>query len=199
MSYTYPKDFQAIIHFLKKLPGIGERTAERFAFHLLNWPAASLKEFGGVLCQFQEKMNVCQECGCLKEKNCYFCENDLRKNNTVCIVSSARDVFAIEETKEFQGIYHVLDALLSPMEGKWEENLHPDKLMERMARYSIQEAILALDSTLEGDATSLFLREKLAEQKIKVYRIAFGLPVGSSLEYVDKGTLTRAFDGRQAF
>lgn len=199
MAYTYPRDFQGLIHFLKKLSGVGERTAERFAFQLLNWPISSLKEFGILLSQFQEKMNVCEECGCLQEENCYFCENDLRKNNMICIVSSPRDVFALEETKEFKGIYHVLDTLLSPMEGKWEEDLHLDKLMERIERYSIQEAILALDSTLEGDATSLFLKEKFSERNIRVYRIAFGLPVGSSLEYVDKGTLTRAFGGRQAF
>jgi recombination protein RecR len=196
----YPLSLQQIIAFLRKLPGVGTKTAERFAFHLLSWPASELKSFSTALGILRESITQCQECQCFMEKNrCAFCADDQRDRSQICIITSAKDAYAIEETRSFKGLYHVLGCLLSPLEGKSVEHLQLERLKKRIENHPVKEIIIALDSTLEGDTTSLYLKEYILKWGLNVSRLAFGLPLGSSLDFVDGGTLARAFMGRQSF
>jgi recombination protein RecR len=196
----YPSALQQLIAFLKKLPGVGTKTAERFAFHLLTWPPAELSQFSVHLSHLKEAISHCSTCHCLMDKNsCPFCSDDRRDPSQFCIIASPKDAYAIEETGSFKGLYHVLGALLSPIEGKSIEHLQLERLKKRIDAHPIKEVIIALDSTLEGDTTSLYVKECLTKWGVSVSRLAFGLPLGSSLEFVDGGTLARAFSGRCPF
>lgn len=196
----YPSELLTLIAYLKKLPGVGRKTAERFAFYLLEWPNDDIKKFARQLDTLKEKIYPCETCGALKDAAvCPFCDPQQRDSSILCLVSSPRDVYAIEETKVYKGLYHVIGGLLSPLEGRSVEKLCLDKLQQRLQQHSIQEVIIAFDSTLEGDATALFIKQKLDKLGIKATRLAFGLPMGSSIDFVDYGTLERAFTGRQNF
>lgn len=195
-----PNELLTLIAHLKKFPGVGRKTAERFAFHLLNWPKEQLKQFADDLGHIQNKIFPCPECGCLKGPSpCTFCNVSLRDVSMMCLISSPRDVYAIEETKVYKGLYHVIGGLLSPLEGRFTSHLGLEKIQNRLEKFSIKEVIIAFDSTLEADATALYLKEKLNEWGIVATRLAFGLPMGSSLDYVDYGTLEKAFTGRRVF
>ncbi len=197
MSQKYPEDLTHLIAHLKKLPGVGSRTAERFAFELLSWPEEHLTLLGDLLKEILHKVPSCSECGCLKNgETCRFCSEE-RNTNSLCIISSARDAYSIEETRSYRGLYHVIEHLLSPLDGRHANQLRTDKIEERIAKHNITEVIIAFDSTLEGDTTALYLKQQLAKLPISLSRLAFGIPVGSSLEYIDSGTLARAFVGRQ--
>lgn len=196
----YPSQLLTLIAYLKKLPGVGRKTAERFAFYLLDWSSEDLQKFSTQLATLKEKIYPCETCGCLKDSpTCSFCTSPTRDRKILCLVSSARDVYAIEETKAFKGLYHVIGGLLSPLEGRSIEQLALNKLENRFQGSAIEEVIIALDSTLEGDATALFLKQKLDQIGVKATRLAFGLPMGSSLDFVDYGTLEKAFTGRNVF
>lgn len=201
-SMKYPHHLKKLMEVLKKLPGVGSKSAERYAFQLIQWPAAQLQEMAEIIATTKEKLHYCPICGCLGDANtCDFCTESRIANGTICVIATARDVFAIEETGEFKGSYHVLGGLLSPMEGKGPEVLKLHKLKERLLQANIREVVIAIDSTVEGDATALYLKGALSELSIpiEVSRLAFGLPMGSSLDYVDGGTLARAFSGRSAY
>jgi len=193
----FPKRLQTLIQYLKKLPGVGAKTAERFAFHLLKWEDNDLEGFSKHLFELKKNIQNCEECGALKEILCPFCTDNMRDQNTLCIVSSPRDIFLLEETKTFKGVYHLLPHLLSPIDGKSAEDLNLDHLKKRIQALGTKEVIIALDSTLEGDTTSLYLNKFIDNLGVKTSRLAFGLPVGSPLEYIDEGTLARALIGRQ--
>src|SRR5579872_6984489 len=195
-----PQELLSLIAYLKKLPGVGTRTAERFAFELVGWPEDQITGLGALLKEIQKKIPPCPTCGCLTDLNegCRFCSSD-RDASLLCIISSPRDVYAIEETHSYQGLYHVIEHLLSPLDGRHASTLKFDRIQKRIADNQIKEVVIAFDSTLEGDTTALFLKQQLANQNIAVTRLAFGMPVGSSLEYIDGGTLARALTGRQKF
>lgn len=196
----FPNELLTLIAYLKKFPGVGRKTAERFAFKLLEWPQEELKKFGNLLGTLQEKIHPCETCGCLKDVPfCSFCNLSQREDSTLCVVASPRDVYTIEETRAFKGLYHVIGGLLSPLEGRSIEPQILQKLEKRLVNNPIKEAIIAFDSTLEGDATALFLKQKIEAIGVKTTRLAFGLPMGSSLDFVDYGTLEKAFTGRQSF
>jgi len=196
----YPADLLKLMGLFKKLPSVGGKTAERFAFQLLNWSEDQLKEFSYHLAVLKEKIKSCPECFCImQEETCPFCQDTQRDKSLLCVIASPKDAYALEETHTFQGLYHVLGGLLSPLEKKHPEQLHLEALKKRLSILSVKEVIIALDSTLEGDATALYLKELLTSQGITASRLAFGLPIGSSLEYVDGGTLARALSGRQTF
>ncbi len=196
----YPDHLLKLIQVLKRLPGVGNKSAERFAFHLLTWPEEQLRELGAVVSSTKDKLQHCQACGCLMDKNeCFFCDHPKRDSSVICVLASPRDVFAIEETQEYMGLYHVLGGVLSPLERKGPEHLSITTLKERILSLKIKEVVIALDSTLEGDATALFLKQELHHFPIQISRLAFGLPMGSSLDYVDGGTLARALAGRGHF
>lgn len=193
----YPAHLLKLIEVLRRLPGVGSKSAERFAFEMLNWPKERLLEMAAALAETPERLRHCSDCGCLiDDEICPLCTDAARPAKALCIVAHARDVFAIEATRQFHGHYHVLGSLLSPMAGVGPEQLRLDKLQARIAAYGIEEVVIALDSTLEGDATSLYLKQELTPFNLSVSRLAFGLPMGSSLDYVDGGTLAHALAAR---
>lgn len=195
----YPAPLLQLIERLKKLPGVGIRSAERYAFHLLKWKPSEIRALGQDLSSLQENIRNCPECGCLAEKDsCFFCQASNRDQSSICILASPKDAYAIEETREYRGLYHVLNALLSPMEGRGPDDLNLTTLIERIKVNQSEEVIIALDSTLEGDATSLYLQQELSKiPSLRISRLAFGLPMGSALEYADGGTLALALSGRR--
>lgn len=196
----YPTHLLKLIEVLRRLPGVGHKSAERYAFHMLQWTPHHVDEMAKVIASLKEKIQQCSVCGCLCENNeCVFCIEERAKAGSICVVASPRDAFAIEETREYKGYYHVLGGLLSPLEGKGPEKLDLPKLLHRLKDSSIKEIVIALDSTLEGDTTALYIKRELEPLQLKISRLAFGLPMGSALDYVDGGTLARAFSGRASF
>lgn len=196
----YPPALEQLITLLKLLPGVGTKTAERFAFQLLTWPDESLSQISALLDTIKAQVPHCPTCFCLSSQDgCDFCDSTRRDPSIICIIGSPKDAYAIEETHAYKGLYHVLGSLLSPLDGRTIEQLNLAPLLSRLSSHPIREVIIALDSTLEGDATALYLKEKISQLSIPVFRLAFGLPMGSPLEYVDGGTLSRAFVGRQVF
>ncbi len=194
----YPSHLSLLIEHLKKLPSVGQKSAERFAFQVLEWPEQHLKAFAEVLTKIPQELQTCAICGALKDGNqCLFCDNSNRDFSLLCVVSQPRDIFFIEETQSYKGLYHVLGGLLSPLLN--EPNEWILSLKERLSRGSFKELILALDSTIEGDATTLFLKNELPLEGLTLSRLAFGMPVGSSLDYIDGNTLSKAFIGRSGF
>lgn len=196
----YPTDLNHLIAYLKRLPGVGTKTAERFAFQILNWQEGELSSFSALLSHLKERITYCPECKCLTDNGkCFFCLSETRDRSKLCIIASPRDAYSIDETGAYRGLYHVLGGLLSPIEGRTPDHLNLDALKKRIATLQTKEIIIALDSTIEGDATSLFLKEQIQAWGLSVTRLAFGIPIGSSLDFVDGGTLARALTGRQNF
>jgi recombination protein RecR len=193
----YPAYLNRLVDALKALPGVGTRTAERFAFQMLTWDEGRLEELAKTIGGLNAAIAHCPTCGCLMEERCTYCGPQRRDSKILCLVGSPKDVFAIEDTGEYRGLYHVLDGLLSPLEGRGPEVLRLDRLHKRLD--GLEEAIIALDSTVDGDATALYLKNELERHNVRVSRLAFGLPMGSPLDYVDGGTLARAFSGRNTF
>lgn len=196
----FPSPIQKLIMQLKKLPGVGAKTAERYVFEMLSWDAEVLSNLSESLKSVQKQIQPCPSCSCLKsDAECEFCDPFKRDPTCLCIVSSPKDIYPIEETRIFKGMYHVLGGMLSPLHGYNAERFDIIKIKNRIDALGVTDIVLALDSTLEGDATSLFLKEELSSCNVRISRLAFGIPLGSSLEYVDPGTLTRAFLGRHLF
>lgn len=196
----YPSHLLKVINVLKRLPGVGTKSAERFAFHMLGWPSEYLHEMAHALKEIPEKLKQCNECGCLKDEHgCYFCTEERKRSGFICIISSPKEAFSIETTGEYKGLYHVLGGLLSPLDGIGPDKLSIAQLKSRITSFKIQEVVIALDSTLEGDATALYLKQELEPLHVATYRLAFGLPMGSPIDYVDGGTLARAFSARSKF
>ena len=196
----YPLPLIHLMSLLKKLPGVGGKTAERFAFHLLDWPSEELSHFSELARTLKEKIEYCPTCRCIRETDaCTFCDTSLRDTTILCVIASAKDVYAFEETRTYKGLYHVLGGLLSPLDGKTPDHLDLPRLWERLTAHGVQEVILALDATIEGDATALYLKDEMLRLGVRVTRLAFGLPIGSPLEYIDGSTLSRALSGRQNF
>lgn len=195
----YPKHIVSLIAALRRLPGVGNKTAERYAFQMLGWQSHHLAELAASIGSLKEMSSFCQECGALyEEKRCPYCREERRDRSLLCVVSTIKELFAIEQMGEHKGLYHVLGGLLSSMDGIICDSLAIDSLKTRIAKLGVEEVVIALDSTLEGDATTLYLRELLAEQRVTVTRLAFGLPMGRSFDYIGGGTLAMALSGRRA-
>lgn len=194
---SYPKSLLGLIEGFKKLPGVGRKTAERFAFRILDWPQKDIAFLATALHQLTDSIKKCKNCGCLQENTfCSFCSKE-NQEPILCIVAYAKDVYPIEHTRLYHGYYHVLGCLISPLEGKTASDLDINLILSRIESLGINEVILALDSTLAGDTTSLYLQERLKGRNIKITKLASGVPLGSSLDFIDEGTLSQAFYGRQ--
>jgi recombination protein RecR len=194
---TYPLALQKLISFLRKFPGVGKKSAERFAFQIISWKDSDLISFSNLLQTIKSDLHTCQTCKALFDKEkCPFCDTEKRDHQLLCIVASAKDIFTIESTGIYNGLYHVIPGLLSPVERFGPSELHFSELKERLLQIQAKEVILALDSTIEGDATSLFLKKELNKEGISVSRLAMGMPLGSSLDFLDEGTLSKAFSSR---
>jgi recombination protein RecR len=197
--HHYPDSLTKLILFFKKLTGVGRKTAERYAFELLEWKKEEVLSFSSSLEAFTKRINRCQECNCIKENTCLYCTDKRRDFSILLVLSSAKDVYFFEETNMHKGLYHVLDHLINPIEGKGPSEIGIDKLLKRIENHPIKEIVIALDATLEADATALYLKKALENKEISLSRLAFGIPMGSSLEQVDEGTLTKALLGRGKF
>lgn len=197
MSYTLP--LARLIEEFQKLPGIGPKSAQRLAFHVLKQPPEDVRTFSDALLEARDKIGYCQQCFNLSAQSvCELCVQPNRKQQTICLVSEPKDLYALERTGEFKGVYHVLQGLISPLEGISPEDLKIKELLARLSNPDVEEVILALPPSIEGDTTSLYLSRLIKPVGIKLTRIAFGLPVGADLEYADSMTITRALQGRQS-
>lgn len=193
----YPKTFDDLIYEFQKLPGVGAKTAERYAFTVLDWTDEEISELSDTLKNLKKKVKKCTRCGNLTEGDlCQFCENQNRNQNVICVVQNPKDISAIEAMQEYQGVYHVLDGLINTQKGILPDQLNIASLLDRVNE-NTEEVILALDPTIEGETTSLYI-SKLLEGKCKVSRLAHGIPVGSHLDYTDSMTLLKAFEGRKS-
>ncbi|NGX60946.1 MAG: Recombination protein RecR [Chlamydiae bacterium] len=195
----YPDPLLKLIDVFRKLPGVGRKSAERFAFHLLEWPEEKLTEMAQALLDSKKFLTHCSICGSLIEKKCPFCDPKLRNQEVICLVASPKDVFLIEETREYSGLYFVLGGLFSPLHGSHPSPERLEKLKTYLGEWGTKEIVLAFDSTLEGDATALYLKKELTHLRISISRLALGLPMGSALDYIDGGTLARALTGRHTY
>ena len=194
----YDGVIQDLIDELGRLPGVGPKSAQRIAFHLLEIEDDQAAKLSEVLREVRSKVRFCEECGNIsEEERCNFCVNPSRDQNTICVVEESKDVQAIERTKEFRGRYHVLGGAISPIAGIGPDQLRIKSLMTRLADSSIKEVIIATNPNLEGEATATYLTRMLAGMDIEVFKLASGLPVGGDLEYADEVTLGRAFEGKR--
>lgn len=198
MASLLPEALALLTVELGKLPGIGPRSAERLALYLVQSPSDSAARLASAILTAREKIQFCSQCGALTEQPlCGTCANPRRDTALICVVERAVDVLSMEKTTAFSGLYHVLGGKISPINGVGPEDLRIAALEQRIAAGTVQEVILALGSDVEGDATCYYLAKRLGDKGIKTSRLAHGLPVGSSLEFADDMTLSRAFQGRQ--
>ncbi len=189
---------QELIDELGRLPGIGPKSAQRIAFHLLQTEDDQAKKLAQVLNEVKERVRFCEICGNVTEDaQCNICRDQRRNRTIICVVEESKDVQAIERTREFRGLYHVLGGAISPIEGIGPDQLRIKELMSRLANAEITEVIIATDPNLEGEATATYLTRMLSTLGITISRLASGLPVGGDLEYADEVTLGRAFEGRR--
>jgi recombination protein RecR len=195
-----PESIQSLINSLERLPGIGPKSASRLAFYLLRAPDEVSQDLSAALANLKARTAFCQECFNITEAGrelCEICESSRRDGALICVVEEALDVLALERTGGFQGKYHVLQGVLSPIEGIGPDDLKIKQLIARVSSGGVKEVILATNPSMEGDATALYLRQRLEPLGAKVTRLARGLPVGGDLEYADQNTLLRALSGRQ--
>lgn len=196
MAYDVEALSKLVEQFMK-IPSIGRKTAQRMAFHVLNLSKEDAEEFAGAIINAHEKIHKCKVCFNLTEGElCPICDNDARNKSTVCVVESPRDVIALERTRDYNGVYHVLHGVISPMNGVGPEQLTIKELAARVAGGDIREIIMATNPTVEGDTTALYIAKLLKPFEVKVTRLAYGIPVGADLEYADDVTLMRALEGR---
>jgi recombination protein RecR len=195
---NYPsKLVEEAVEVLATLPGVGQKTALRYVLHLLRQDTAAVQKFGNTFIRLREELKNCTICHTISDNSiCAICANPKRDKGLVCVVEDVRDVMAIENTQQFQGIYHVLGGIISPMDGIGPNDLHIDALIERVAEGNIHEVIMALSTTMEGDTTNFYIYRRLKEFTIPVSTIARGIAVGDELEYADEITLGRSIVNR---
>ena len=194
----YEGAVQDLIDELGQLPGVGPKSAQRIAFHLLQADAADVRRLVSALVEVKEKVRFCETCGNVAEgEQCRICRDPRRTLDVICVVEEPKDVVAIERTREFKGRYHVLGGAISPIEGIGPDDLRVRELMVRLQDGTVTELILATDPNLEGEATATYLARLIKPMGLRVTRLASGLPVGGDLEYADEVTLGRAFEGRR--
>ena len=187
-----------LIEAFARLPGVGKRTAERFAFHILSAPKEEVEALSKLLLKVQESIRTCRQCYNLSQEDiCHICSDPTRDHSVICVVQDPKDLIAVEKSGDFSGVYHVLMGALSPLEGIGPKDIRIKELINRLKDGRVREVVLATTSDTEGDATAIYLTKQLKALKIKITRIAHGVPVGSALEFVDKASLSRAFRQRQ--
>jgi recombination protein RecR len=195
---VYEGIVQELIDELGRLPGIGPKSAQRIAFHILTTQSFDTTRLAQILAEVRDKVKFCDVCGNVTEQEtCSICRDPRRSQTVICVVEEAKDVAAIERTREFRGLYHVLGGALSPIDGIGPDDLRFAQLVRRLADSTVTEVIIATDPNLEGEATATYLSRLLVQPGLRVTRLASGLPVGGDLEYADEVTLGRAFEGRR--
>ena len=193
----YPKAIATLIEHFQKFPSVGPKSAQRMAFHLLRMPVADVENFAKAIIEAKHNTHSCEICFNLSASTpCEICASNQRDRSVICVVSETKDLIAIEKTNEYKGLYHVLQGLISPIDGIGAEDIRIKELLNRLTNEEVKEIILALSPSVEGEATSLYLTKLLKPFGIKVSRIAFGLPIGADLEYADEMTIAKAIEGR---
>ena len=196
MDYT-PVPLKRLIECFGALPGIGRKTAQRLAFHVLDMPAEQAQGFAKAILEAHSKIHNCKVCQNFTDKEiCDICASPERDGSIICVVEDPRDVMAFERLREYKGLYHVLHGLISPLDGVGPESIRIKELLQRLQEQEVQEIIMATNPTIEGEATAMYLSKLLKPLGYKVTRLAFGLPVGGELEYADNVTLNKALENR---
>ncbi len=194
----YPKSIATLIEHFQKFPSVGPKSAQRMAFYLLRMPISEVEKFAQSMIDAKQNTKTCEICFNLSATSpCEICSSSSRDKSTICVVAETKDLIAIEKTNEYKGLYHVLQGLISPMDGIGADDIRIKELLNRLTDDNVKEVILALSPSVEGEATSLYLNKLIKPFGIKISRIAFGLPVGADLEYADEITIAKAIEGRR--
>ena len=195
---VFPAALQELADQFARLPGIGGKTAQRLAFHVLELPLEDAQEFADAILEAKRSVHCCPVCQNLTDREiCPVCDDDSRDKSVICVVAEPKDVIAMERSREFQGVYHVLHGVISPLNHVTQDDLKIRELLQRVSDGGVREVIMATNPDTEGEATAMYLSRLLRPMEIRVTRLAYGVPVGSQLEYADEITLSRALEGRQ--
>ena len=197
MQY-FPVALQELADQFARLPGIGGKTAQRLAFHVLSLPEDEAQEFADAIMAAKKTVHTCPVCQNLTDREvCPICDDDLRDRSIICVVAEPKDVIAMERSREFSGVYHVLHGVISPLNHVTQDDIKIRELLLRVGSGQVREVIMATNPDTEGEATAMYISRLLRPMEVKVTRLAYGVPVGSQLEYTDEVTLSRALEGRQ--
>ena len=194
----FPAALQNLADQFARLPGIGGKTAQRLAFHVLELPLEEAEEFAQAILDAKKQVHTCPECQNLTDRElCPICDDVMRDQSVICVVAEPKDVIAMERSREFRGVYHVLHGVISPLNHVTQDDIKIRELLLRVGRGEVREVIMATNPDTEGEATAMYISRLLRPMEVKVTRLAYGVPVGSQLEYADEVTLSRALEGRQ--
>ena len=194
----FPAALQNLTDQFARLPGIGGKTAQRLAFHVLSLPLEDAEEFAAAILEAKKEVHTCPRCQNLTDRElCPICDDDMRDKSVICVVAEPKDVIAMERSREFRGTYHVLHGVISPLNHVTQDDIKIRELLMRVGSGEVQEVIMATNPDTEGEATAMYISRLLRPMEVKVTRLAYGVPVGSQLEYADEVTLSRALEGRQ--
>ncbi len=193
-----PRVFTDLVNNLTLFPGVGEKTAERYVYSLCDKEPEEVENLANALIDFKKNIRYCEVCGCLTDMDeCDICTDKNRDKSTICIVEDSKNVFFIEKTKKYNGLYHVLNGVISPIEGKNPEDLNLYSLLNNRITKDIKEVIIALNPSIEGEVTSLYIQKVLEKYNVKVSRLSYGIPMGSDIEYLDPIMISKAWDDRK--
>ena len=194
----FPAALQNLADQFGRLPGIGSKTAQRLAFYVLSLPLEEAEEFAEAIVEAKREVHTCPRCQNLTDRElCPICDDDTRDQSIICVVAEPRDVIAMERSREFRGAYHVLHGVISPLNHVTQDDIKIKELLRRVSGGGVREVIMATNPDTEGEATAMYISRLLRPMEVKVTRLAYGVPVGSQLEYADEVTLSRALEGRQ--
>ena len=197
MQY-FPAALQELTDQFARLPGIGGKTAQRLAFYVLELPLEDAQDFANAIVSAKQSVHTCPHCQNLTDRDvCAICSDDMRDQGLICVVADPKDVIAMERAREFSGVYHVLHGVISPLNHVTQDDIRIKELLQRVASGDVREVIMATNPDTEGEATAMYISRLLRPMEVKVTRLAYGVPVGSQLEYADEVTLSRALEGRQ--
>jgi len=197
MQY-FPAALEDLADQFARLPGIGGKTAQRLAFHVLELPYEDAQAFADAIIAAKQTVHTCSVCQNLTDREiCPICDDEMRDQSLICVVAEPRDVIAMERSREFSGVYHVLHGVISPLNNVTQNDIRIRELLQRVAKGNVREVIMATNPDTEGEATAMYISRLLRPMEVKVTRLAYGIPVGSQLEYADEITLSRALEGRQ--
>ena len=196
--HYFPAALQELADQFARLPGVGGKTAQRLAFHVLSLPDEDAKAFADAIIAAKQTVHTCPVCQNLTDLDlCPICRDDLRDQSVICVVAEPKDVIAMERSREFRGLYHVLHGVISPLNHVTQDDIRIKELLTRVGRGDVREIIMATNPDTEGEATAMYISRLLRPMEVKVTRLAYGIPVGSQLEYADEVTLSRALEGRR--
>ena len=194
----FPAALQNLSDQFARLPGVGSKTAQRLAFHVLSLPMEDAEEFAAAILEAKQQVHTCPCCQNLTDRElCPICDDDTRDRSVICVVTDPKDVIAMERSREFRGVYHVLHGVISPLNNVTQDDIRIKELLQRVSAGDVKEVIMATNPDTEGEATAMYISRLLRPMEVKVTRLAYGVPVGSQLEYADEVTLSRALEGRQ--